>query len=584
MATFKKENACASEAVDAFGGIDRSGLIGRLSEAWDIDNFRILADGSLDKREGYELRHTFSSPVDAVYPVPGEEGSVYVLTGGCVYLMALDDGAARLLGRASDTSGGCFFMQGGALYLLAGGNLSAVTTAGLLPVEGYVPLYGRDWSEEGGEVAEPRNLLSRRVRLNYRLREPSVVLKTGFSGFSVESLSVDGLPLTTAYARGQFICLPGSFPEDTRIETVIVFDADCGDTEALLACRGALTTGQGERETAVLCGRDTLFFSTHVDADGLAESTAIRPGSMGIYFPEGRRVRPGLGAGDAELADSVEYADNARPLCVAGNEDTLLVSDGTRSCLLGHDGELTALPGAPGADCPGICVGNDVYIVSRRGLFRVSLRDGGFKCLSLPLDDPDFPGGSPVMGYDPRYSELLLSSADDTEGRVWVWSLSRECWYRFSSVGAQGWFPAYTEGSSDGVSPSCGVCCAPGFFAESGVFVFVPGRGRDRVLGGVELEIGATFTSRWSGMDADDRVKRLRALRLCSQGDEEMSLLLSDPAGVLTKVSIPAGDGRSLDLHRRGLRTGRFGHVRLGISSRGTGRMRIFGVAVYAIK
>ena len=575
MTTFKKENACASEAVDAFGGIDRSGLIGRLSEAWDIDNFRILADGSLDKREGYELRHTFSSPVDAVYPVPGEEGSVYVLTGGCVYLMALDDGAARLLGRASDTSGGCFFTQGGTLYLLAGGNLSAVTTAGLLPVEGYIPLYGRDWSEEGGEVAEPRNLLSRRVRLSYRLREPSVVLKTGFSGFSVESLSVDGLPLTTAYAKGQFICLPGSFPEDTRIETVIVFDADCEETEALLACRGALTTGQGERETAVLCGCDSLFFSTHVDADGLAESTACRPGSMGIYFPEGRRVRPGLGTGDEEES---AYADTARPLYVAGNEDTLLVSGRERSCLLWRDGGLTALPGAPGADCPGICVGNDVYIVSRRGLFRVSLRDGGFKCLSLPLDDPDFPGESPVMGFDPRYSELLVSSADDTEGRVWVWSLSRECWYRFSSVGAQGWFTAYTAG------PVCGECAAPGFFAESGVFVFVPGRGRDRVLGGAELEISATFTSRWSGMGADDCVKRLRALRLCSQGDEKLSLLLSDPAGVLAKVSIPAGDGRSLDLHRRGLRTGRFGHVRLGISGWGTGRMRIFGVAVYAIK
>lgn len=575
MTTFKKENACASEAVDAFGGIDRSGLIGRLSEAWDIDNFRILADGSLDKREGYELRHTFSSPVDAVYPVPGEEGSVYVLTGGCVYLMALADGAARLLGRASDTSGGCFFMQGGALYLLAGGNLSAVTTAGLLPVEGYIPLYGRDWSEAGGEVAEPRNLLSRRVRLSYRLREPSVVLKTGFSGFSIESLSVDGLPLTTAYAKGQFICLPGSFPEDTLIETVIVFDADCEETEALLACRGALTTGQGERETAVLCGCDSLFFSTHVDADGLAESTACRPGSMGIYFPEGRRVRPGLGTGDEEES---AYADTARPLYVAGNEDTLLVSGSERSCLLGRDGGLTALPGAPGADCPGICVGNDVYIVSRRGLFRGSLRDGGFRCLSLPLDDPDFPGESPVMGFDPRYSELLVSSADDTEGRVWVWSLSRECWYRFSSVGAQGWFTAYAEG------PVGGECAAPGFFAESGVFVFVPGRGRDRVLGGAELEISATFTSRWSGMGADDCVKRLRALRLCSQGDEELSLLLSDPAGVLAKVSIPAGDGRSLDLHRRGLRTGRFGHVRLGISDWGTGRMRIFGVAVYAIK
>lgn len=568
MAISKKENACASEAVDAFGGIDRAGLIGRLSEAWDIDNFRILADGSLDKREGYELRHTFCEPVDAVCPLPGEAGQLYVLAGGCVYLMTLDDGEARLLGRASDAPGGCFFTLGGSLYLLAGGNLCAVTTTCLLPLEGYIPLYGHDWSEEGGEVSEPRNLLSRRIRLSYRLRTPSVVLKTGLSDFSIESLSIDGSPLGTAYAQGQFICLPGSFPEGTLIETVLVFDADCEATEALLACRRALTTGHGERETAVLCGHDTLFFSAPVGASELAASKACSPASMGIYFPEGKSVRPCPGTGnDAESLSAA--STTSRALCAVGNENTLLVSDGERSCLLSRGGELTALPDTPGADCPGICIGDNVYMVSRRGLFRVSLKDGSTQCLSLPLDDPDLPGESPVMGFDPRYSELLISSADDTCGRVWVRSLSRECWYRFSSVGAQGWF------NTDD---------ALGFFAENGVFVFVPERGSDIVLGGAELEIEASFISRWSSMGQDGCTKRLRALRLCGQGDEALSLLLSAPAGALTEVSIPAGNGRSLDLHRRRLRTGRFEHVQLSISSCGTGRTRIFGVAVYAIK
>lgn len=556
MATFKHENACACEAVDAFGGIDRTGFIGRLSEAWDIDNFRILCDGSIEKREGYELRCTLSSPVDAVTAVPGDGGRIYVLSGGQVYIITLSEGTARLLGRAADVAGGCFTAVGGETVVIAGGNIHTVRPSGLFPVDGYVPLYGRDWSESGGQVYQSRNLLSNRVRLSYTLSAPSVLLETGLDGFSVDSLTVDGSPLDTAYARGGYICLPASFPEGTKIEACIVFDSDCDDTDALLSCTGALTFGRDGFDCAVCYGgaANALFCSAAVTAQELAASRACRPGSQAVYFPESGRVDTGL---------------TGAPVSVTGNADALLVSDSVETHLLTSDGEERVLFGAPGAAGAGICVGDAAYVASGRGLYRFELKSGAYACLSEPLDGAVELGAEPVLGYDPRYGELLISPASDTAGRVAVYSIPRRCWYRFSGVGAQLWF-------------SCGDTV--GFAADAGIFVFVPGRGTDRLLGGSETAICAVFVSRWSDMELSDRVKRLRSLRLCSQGSEAMTLTLSDPAGTLAAITLPAGDGESLDLRRRSMRTGRFGHVRARLQSRGTGRQRIFGLALYAVK
>lgn len=553
MSTFKKKNACAYEAVDAFGGIDRSALAGRLSEAWDINNFRVLADGSLQKREGYELCCTLSSPIDAVRPVPDDDSRLYVLSGGCVWCVSTQDSTYRLIGRAADVAGGCFLSLGGQLYVLAGSELSAVTECGLLPVEGYVPLYGSEWSEEGGEVCQPRNLLSDRVRLTYRLREPSVVLKTGLDGFSIEQLYVDGEQLDTAYAQGQFICLPGSFPEGTVIEACLVFDTECEDTEALLSSRGALELGD-EHGSAVCCGEgDALFPSRAVTYRELLASQTYRPASMPIYFPESDIRRTGL----------------ASPMYMAGNASALVVSDRERSFLLTSEGELRPLPDLPGALCHGLCIGGDAYVASPRGLYRVSLTGGSCTRLIDSAEHPAPFGERTIMCYDPRYSELLIASATDPDGEVLVWSISGKRCYRFSGIGAQIWF-----------------CCGerPGFAAAGGIFVFDPERGCDRVSGGDELPIEAEFVSRWSDLGLSDRPWRLRSVRLCSCGSEPVTLALSSSIGCLTELTFPGGDGEALALHRHMLRCGRCEHVRLRLRSCGCGSQHLLGLALYAIK
>lgn len=570
MVTFKKENAFASETVDSFGGIDRSGLIGKLAQASDIRNFRVLPDGSLEKRDGYELRHTFAFPVDGVAAMPGSEDNIYVLTAGNVYRMRMSDGETVLIGSMSDMPGGCLFTLGGEVYVQSGGNIRAIGKNGLERVEGYIPLYGRDWTENGGRIYQPRNLLSTKIRVRYQLEEPASALYVGFSGFTVEKLLIDGEVYEASATDGQTVGLPEVFPAHTRVEVCLDLNQDSASKRQMLACDEAVTVGIGSRTRTVLCSGDTLYISTPISQDELAASRSYSSFSREVYFPESGVIHTGMGLSTATTGSTGSSGlSDIRPLRICGNGERLIVSDRYRSCLLDDDGTLISIPGSPGAQCSGICIDDDAYIVSHRGLFRFRLSDGEFECLSGQLELAAFGEDDMVMGYDPCHAELLICSASDDNGRVAVYSLSRSCWYGFSGVGAQGWF--------DWGDTLC-------FYAENGIFVFVPGRVRDKVLGGTEQNICALYVSRWSGMGVDDMRKRLRALRLCKQGNESLALTLSDPAGTLAQLSFAAGNGTALELHRRTLRTGRFRHVQLTLQSYGTGRQRVFGVAMYAVK
>lgn len=558
MSTFKKENACAYEAVDAFGGIDRSALIGRLGEAFELENFRILSDGSIQKRDGYRLLCSLSAPIDAVRAVPGDDEHVFALSGGGVWRISLTDGTRSLIGSidgGADT-GGCFFSSGGQLYVLAGGQLMTVTDTSLTAAEGYAPLYGRGWDEFGGTVYQPRNLLSPCLRINYRILDATSTVNTGLTNFTVVSAYVNGKKTNINAVDGSLIRFYSQLSAGDALDVCLRLSAAAPHANELLSCDRALETG-GESER-VICyggGGTTLFLSRGVSPAELDASQSYLPDSTALYFPDVDRL----------------HVDLTAPIYLAGCGDRLVVSDSERSCLMQADGRLCPLIGVPGADGDGVCVDGRAYIPSSQGLYRVALSSGVHECLSagqeLPQSGAD--GRRYVTVYDARYSELLVADPSDDNGDVLVYSLSGKCCYRFSGIGAGGWF-------------TCGDSL--GFVADSGLFVFEPGRGQDGVLGGSSQPITAYLLSRWSDMSLPDRPKRLRSIRICSQGSEPLQLTLSDPAGTLAELSFPAGDGEQLDLHRRMLRTGRFEHVRMRLLSEGSGHQRILGVALYAIK
>ena len=82
------KNLFAQLYAGEFGGIDRQSSLGQANVAQDIKNFRILADGSLEKRCGYSKVIGLPAGIRAVWSgdVDGE-ASLFVLAGDMVYLV-----------------------------------------------------------------------------------------------------------------------------------------------------------------------------------------------------------------------------------------------------------------------------------------------------------------------------------------------------------------------------------------------------------------------------------------------------------------------------------------------------------------
>ena len=564
MAKLNKSNAYASESADSFGGIDRTGLVGKLCEASDIQNFRILPDGSLEKREGYELIAALGAPISAITPSPYDTATLYAAAGEYVYSVSVASGRTECIGRvASSGDGADFFTLQGGLYLASAQDIFAIDANGnVTRAEGYVPLLGSHWGADGGEIFEPLNLLSRRVRINYMLDGEVFRLYTGLAAQSLDALCVNGQVLRGGSIDGKYILLPAAFPAGTSVDVCLTLPAqgEVGEAEQLRSCPHAYTCRYG-RTHGVLCYGGTekqrIFRSRAVSSDSTAASLAAYPDSMPIYFPAGDYI-------DTRVSGGV------RAVC---GESDCIIAFGEQDAHRITEQYEQRIPQTGGCDSPAAAVynGNTVFAATSCGIITLGLRSGGAELISAsPGDaaDSDFIGRA-VLAYCEKRGELYVSDPLDGEGRQLVYNTARQSWYVFDGIGAQKFFELSHR---------------IGFAADSGIFMFSPYRTTDVTLGGNENVIRAKYVSRFSSLGRADELKRLRRIRLACSGDGVVSVSVSDPSGLIgTLVCIPDGD-TDLNLYDKPLCSGRACHVRLCLESCDASYTRIHGVALSAIK
>ena len=85
MAVLNPEQATFLQKIDRFGGLR---FPARLSadSASELCNFRILSDGTLEKRCGYYTPHSFSSAIRGLWEGSIEEtGYLFLVVGNTVY-------------------------------------------------------------------------------------------------------------------------------------------------------------------------------------------------------------------------------------------------------------------------------------------------------------------------------------------------------------------------------------------------------------------------------------------------------------------------------------------------------------------
>ena len=192
MASLKFKNALGVErgCADGFGGIDRS--IRKSSDTSELlFNLDPNADGSLTTRSGYREILSMSAPIRAVR---SEGKNFYCLSGTNLTQTDTESGETVTLGTVETADGdGEIFFFGGELFVHDSKKLYRLTEDRLTEIDGYAPLYGKEWHPSlRGAVYEDLNLACDRVRISYLTADSAKVFDLGLEVESIDRVEING--------------------------------------------------------------------------------------------------------------------------------------------------------------------------------------------------------------------------------------------------------------------------------------------------------------------------------------------------------------------------------------------------------
>ena len=433
----------SSTVIDRFGGVDHTRAYEDIASARNIENFRILNDGSLEKRCGYRFLGRLSAPIRTLYSccINGEV-TIYALVENTVFEIKTDHRGAQQIGTVATTSGNaCFFRYREVLYLLDGKSIYEYSNYEFRSTEGYVPLVAKDWpTTVPGEIYEPRNILTPHARATYKVDRESIYLCTQDDVESVEALYVNGMLMP-----------PEVYRIDDRFKTINVQNLTIGDQveiyftyknhydelfERLCSCCSSALFGGIGRNRIFLCGNNksgTVFSSKSVSQKDIEQSRKLYPESGGLYFPLGYEFEAGDGI--AEIKAITRLYDH---LIIFTENDVWIVNPDDDMSDLATTSSANAKIGCPvngGAtlseNLP-VSIGHSAIFIWNS----VTGKELRAENISLPISQElnhQFLRGCGIY-YDITRNELWIYNR--TSSRVWIYNTVVKAWYSFTNIKA----------------------------------------------------------------------------------------------------------------------------------------------------
>lgn len=444
MAQIDLSKAYSKLEFKGFKGIDRaSSVFGEGLEY--IDNFRIGADGSISKRCGFA--HQISLPDSIRALTVASDSTLLALAGNKIYLLSPSEKSYSELASVNTSEGDAsFFRIGGEIYLADGTEIYSIGDSGALPIQGYVPLYGRDWDPHHmGDVYEPLNVLSARIRLSYKIGSysPSYFLLP-FKAVSLDSFLLNGVsqPLSHLLLSSGGLSLQpyADLNEGDTVTVSVTLASPSGARSLLAACKRAVAFGDpsGLISVAFFDGADpSALYCAHVVRYNTADpSASIYPDALPLYATE----------------NSVLSIDNGRSTIISAceAEDGLMIFTSERGFFLSVDESgvltLSLIPSAIGCLSKNglIFSGGFPVTVSRGGVFKWSASsrrksDLSAVCLSSPINNllSHSLCTRSVAYLSKCTNEIIICDPSDALGTAFVYSIDGDRWYAFSGIGAE---------------------------------------------------------------------------------------------------------------------------------------------------
>lgn len=578
MATINTKQAGASMQITQFGGIDRRGRI------CDIDNLRLQTDGTLKRRCGYALALTLDGTVRGVWSGSfNGEDSTFAVAGDKLVRLDLDAGTWSEIGTI--TAGEekvALFLYRGKLFCLDGAEIRIYDGSALTTASPYVPLVSRERGAlDKYNVYEPINLITRKARFEFHSDGTTQVFHFGCAVSSITSVyNTDNGTIygNTYYKLGHdsqgnsYINISPAPDNGTDFLVQVTLDAKYLDYARIATCQSAVVYG-GSYDDRILCWgggeASEMFCSRSVTETQVAQAAQWGVSSGDLYFPADGRFF--VGDGRYAIRAACRHYDR---LLVFTDGDTWM-ADFTSSAAK----QFPLFPINSGIGCTApeaaAMAGNNPLTVADGLIWRWTsnaLRrdECSAACLADGIADmfgSRFSSGAITFSCRGR-NEVWFADPSDESGKIYIYHIGLDAWYRFSGIRADGFFPSGND---------------VGFWCGQSFYRFDESRMTDLDTDG-EHVITAHLALENIALDNAERMNHLTRMALHLRGAyPSLSITFETDLGRVRTVKYPAGgeagQGRMLD---RPLHSGRFRSLRMSLTAEGDARLHLCGVTLTA--
>lgn len=578
MATINTRQAGAAVRITQFGGIDRRGRV------CDIDNLRLRADGSLERRCGFAPALVLDGTVRGVWSgsFNGAEAT-FAAAGEKLWQLDLDAGTAVEIGSiAAGKEPVALFLYRGQLCCIDGSDIYLWDGSTLSTASPYVPLVARERDPvDLYNIYEPINLIGRKARFSFRADGKNAIFYFGYAVEGIVSLyeatsgsrylSVEYRLGTDGYG-GSYVAFNSTPGAGSVILAVVTLDAQYYDYAQVAACRRAVVYG-GSYDDRILCwggeSPSEMFCSQPVSAAQVTEACIWGNESGSLYFPLDCNFR----VGDGQYAVRAACRHYER-LLVFTDGDTWMADFSSSA-----NKQFPVVPINSGVGCTAAgaaaLAGNDPLTVADGAIWRwtsSALRrdECSAKCVSDGIADlfgEQFSTGALVYSFRGR-NEVWFADPSDEAGWVYIYHTGLDAWYRFSGIQADGFF---------------GWCGEVGFWRGNSFYRFDEARETDLDEDG-ERVIAARLILDGLDFDGGERMNHLTRLVMRLAGEyPPLSLTLETDLGRVRVLDCAAGGmaGGFTPLDQP-VRSGRFRALRLTLETEGVVRLRLCGLTLTA--
>lgn len=434
------KHAYAKEILESFEGMGES-LSMEKKKTSEIINFRILDDGSLEKREGWEEWLTLPDRVLCFWEGSADgEDFCFAVTSDRIF--RIRNGVAEDVGSLPDsTDQVSFFSYRNRVYLLTGQSICIWRPESncFATAQGYAPLLGVGWHPRTmGKSNEAVNLFCNRARVQYVNVSGETVFHLPLFASHIDHVLVDGV------SRYDFV-LNTPANEVTlqttgaSVEIAFTFHKSYIHSDIIHQSIQSFCDVFGKREKLLLGGSSygqRVYCAANVPDESLVGSSAIYPESDPLYFRENEILLVG---------------DTLHPMTSFVRERDRVLAFSTRAL---YSIELSTSDDA--AECRVLRVGmgclsrgvsvtadGDPVILNENGVFTLHAPSGSPDAFvatkisaTIPELENDTLAKNAIVTSDPSHNEIWIRSKIADDSRVWIYNVTRRKWYCFDGIRA----------------------------------------------------------------------------------------------------------------------------------------------------